>query len=304
MTKDQPRNLAASVRSRLLALAKSRGEDFTFVLTRYGLERLLYRLGSSSYAGDFVLKGAMLFPLWSGSPHRSTKDLDLLGFGSPDVGRLVRVFRDVVAIPVPDGIEFLPETVKAAPIREDGIYDGVRVTVGARLAVAKIHLQVDVGFGDAVSPAPRETSYPTMLDVPAPVLRAYPREAVVAEKLHAMVDLGLANSRMKDFFDLWFLATNFSFEGEALGESVRSTFARRETAIPEETPVALTSEFAGDQQKQIQWAAFVAKSRLADPSPDLAEVVAVLYRFLWPILAALNRGGSPGTQWAIDDGWR
>ena len=304
MTKDQPRNLAASVRSRLLALAKSRGEDFTFVLTRYGLERLLYRLGTSSYADDFVLKGAMLFPLWSGSPHRSTKDLDLLGFGSPDVSRLVRVFRDVVAISVPDGIEFLPETVKAAPIREDAIYDGVRVTVGARLAVAKLHLQVDVGFGDAVSPPPRETSYPTMLDVPVPVLRAYPREAVVAEKLHAMVDLGLANSRMKDFFDLWFLATNFSFEGEALAESVRSTFSSRETAIPEETPVALTSEFAGDRQKQIQWAAFVAKSRLADPSPDLAEVVGVLYRFLWPILAALNRGGSPGTQWAIDDGWR
>jgi len=303
VTKDQPRNLAASVRSRLLALAKSRGEDFTFVLTRYGLERLLYRLGTSSYADDFVLKGAMLFPLWSGSPHRSTKDLDLLGFGSPDVSRLVRVFRDVVAISVPDGIEFLPETVKAAPIREDAIYDGVRVTVGARLAVAKLHLQVDVGFGDAVSPAPRETSYPTMLDVPAPVLRAYPREAVVAEKLHAMVDLGLANSRMKDFFDLWFLATNFPFEGEAIAESVRSTFARRETAIPEETPVALTSEFAGDRKKQIQWAAFVAKSRLADPSPDLAEVVAVLYRFLWPILTALNRGGSPGTQWAMGDGW-
>jgi len=175
-------------------------------------------------------------------------------------------------------------------------------TVGARLAVAKIHLQVDVGFGDAVSPAPRETSYPTMLDVPAPVLRAYPREAVVAEKLHAMVDLGLANSRMKDFFDLWFLATNFPLKGEAPGESIRSTFARRETAIPEETPVALTSEFAGDRQKQIQWTAFVAKSRLAAPSPALAEVVAVLYRFLWPILAALNRGGSPGAQWAIDDG--
>ena len=252
MTKDQPRNLAASVRSRLLTLAKSGGEDFTFVLTRYGLERLLYRLGRSSYAGDFVLKGAMLFRLWSGNPHRSTKDLDLLGFGSPDLNRLVRVFREVVAIPAPDGIEFLPETVKAVPIREDAIYDGIRVTLEARLEAARMHLQVDVGFGDAVVPAPRETSYPTMLDVPAPVLRAYPREAVVAEKLHAMVDLGLANSRMKDFFDLWFLATNFSFDGATLGESIRSSFARRETAIPREPPVALTSEFAGDRQKQIQ----------------------------------------------------
>ena len=230
MTRDQPRNLPASVRSRLLALAKSRGEDFTFVLMRYGLERLLFRLGRSAHAHEFVLKGAMLFPLWSGNPHRSTKDLDLLGFGSPDASRLVRVFREVVAIPVPDGIEFLPETVKAVPIREDAIYDGIRVTLEALLTAARMHLQVDVGFRDAVVPAPLETSYPTMLDVPAPVLRAYPREAVIAEKLHAMVDLGLANSRMKDFFDLWFLASNFSFDGGTLGESVRSTFGRRATA--------------------------------------------------------------------------
>ena len=145
MTRDQPRNLAASVRSRLLALAKSRGEDFNFVLMRYGLERLLYRLGCSPYANDFVLKGAMLFPLWSGSPHRSTMDLDLLGSGSPEVSRLVRVFRELVAIPAPDGIEFMPETVKAGPIREDAVYDGVRVTLEARLAAARIHLQVDVG---------------------------------------------------------------------------------------------------------------------------------------------------------------
>jgi Nucleotidyl transferase AbiEii toxin, Type IV TA system len=246
----------------------------------------------------------MLFPLWSGSPHRSTMDLDLLGFGSPEVSRLVRVFRELVAIPAPDGIEFMPETVKAGPIREDAVYDGVRVTLEARLAAARIHLQVDVGFGDAVSPAPREMAYPTMLDAPAPVLRAYPREAVVAEKLHAMVDLGLANSRMKDFFDLWFLATKFSFDGAALSESVRSTFARRETAIPEAPPIALTPEFAGDSKKQIQWAAFVAKSRLADPSPDLGVVVAVLYKFLSPVLVALGNNGTAGTLWTIDDGWR
>ena len=163
MTRAEPRDLAASVRSRLLALAKTRGEDFTFVLTRYGLERLLYRLGRSLHAKDFVLKGAMLFPLWLGNPHRSTMDLDLLGFGTPEVDRLVRVFREVVAIPVSDGIEFLSDTVKAAPIREDAVYDGVRVIIEARLAAARIHLQVDVGFGDAVSPAPREVAYPTLL---------------------------------------------------------------------------------------------------------------------------------------------
>lgn len=282
MTRTEPRDLAASVRSRLLALAKARDEDFTFVLTRYGLERLLYRLGRSPYAGDFVLKGAMLFPLWSGNPHRSTIDLDLLGFGTPDVDRLVHVFREVLAIPVSDGIEFLPDTVKAAPIREDAVYDGVRVIIEARLTAARIHLQVDVGFGDAVSPPPREIAYPTLLDSPAPVLRAYPREAVVAEKLHAMVDLGLANSRMKDFFDISFLATTFSFDGPALAESVRSTFSRRETAIPESPPIALTADFSGEPKKQVQWAAFVTKSRLAEPSLDLAAVVTVIYRFFGP----------------------
>ena len=304
MTRAEPRDLAASVRSRLLALAKTREEDFTFVLTRYGLERLLFRLGRSPHANDFVLKGAMLFPLWSGNPHRSTMDLDLLGFGTPEVDRLVGVFREVVAIPVSDGVEFLVDTVKAAPIREDAVYDGVRVIIEARLAAARIHLQVDVGFGDAVSPTPREVAYPTLLDSSAPVLRAYPREAVVAEKLHAMVDLGLANSRMKDFFDLWFLATTFSFGGAALAESVRSTFTRRETAIPVAPPLALTSEFSEDSRKRVQWTAFVKKSRLADPSLDLAGVVDVLHKFLWPVLVALGEGGSAGTLWTIGDGWR
>jgi predicted nucleotidyltransferase component of viral defense system len=304
VTKDEPRDLGASVRSRLLALAKARGEDFTFILTRYGLERLLYRLGRSPHAKDFVLKGAMLFPLWSGNPHRSTMDLDLLGFGSPDLDRLVRNFREVVNIPISDGLEFLPATVHAAPIREDAVYDGFRVNLEARLAAARIHLQVDVGFGDAVIPTPREVAYPTLLDSPAPVLRAYPREAVVAEKLHAMVDLGLANSRMKDFFDLWFLATTFSFERAVLAAAIRSTFDCRKTAIPEAPPLALTSEFSNDQKKRVQWAAFVKKSRLAEPSLDLNDVVAVLNRFLWPVLVALNKGEGGDKLWTIGDGWR
>ena len=304
MTRSEPRDLAASVRSRLLALAKARGEDFTFVLTRYGLERLLYRLGRSPHSRDFVLKGAMLFPLWSGNPHRSTMDLDLLGFGTPDLDRLVRVFREVVAIPVSDGLAFVPEKVHASAIREDAVYDGVRVTLEASLAAARIHLQVDVGFGDAVTPAPREVAYPTLLDSPAPVLRAYPRETVVAEKLHAMVDLGMANSRMKDFFDLWFLATTFSFEGAVLAGAVRSTFERRKTAIPETPPLALTAEFSEDPKKRAQWAAFVRRSHLAEPSLDLISVVATLNRFLWPVLVALRDAQDVGAGWTIGEAWR
>jgi len=161
-----------------------------------------------------------------------------------------------------------------------------------------------LGFGDAVSPAPREVAYPTLLDSPAPVLRAYPRETVVAEKLHAMVDLGLANSRMKDFFDLWFLATTFSFEEAVLAEAVRATFERRRTAIPETPPLALTTEFSEDPKKRAQWAAFVKKSRLAEPSLDLSSVVATLNRFLWPVVVAISPGQSLGASWTIGEAWR
>jgi hypothetical protein len=166
-----PRNLGPSVRQRLLNLAKERREDFNFVLLRYGLERLLYRLGTSKHAGTFILKGAMLFPLWSGNPHRSTRDMDLLGSGPPELDRLVSVFREVASIHGDDGIVFLPETVKAEAIREDAIYDGIRLTLEAHLDAARISLQVDVGFGDSVTPAPVETDYPTLLKLPAPHVR-------------------------------------------------------------------------------------------------------------------------------------
>jgi hypothetical protein len=168
VTPTAPKNLAASVRQRLLNLAKARGEDFTFVLQRYALERLLFRLGQSRHARAFVLKGAMLFPLWFGGPHRATKDMDLLGHGPPDLDRLVAVFREIVSTPAEDGLQFHPDTIRALAIREDAIYDGVRVTLLARLEAARLSLQVDVGFGDAVTPAPEEVEYPTLLDLPAP----------------------------------------------------------------------------------------------------------------------------------------
>jgi hypothetical protein len=298
--KTEPKNLAASIRQRLLNLAKARGEEFTFVLLRYGLERLLYRLGRSEHADQFILKGAMLFPLWSGNPHRATKDMDLLGHGPPDLERLTRVFREVVGVPADDGLRFLPETVRAIEIREDAIYDGVRISLEARLDAARLALQVDVGFGDAVTPAAKASDYPTLLPMPSPRLRVYPREAVIGEKLHAMIDLGLSNSRMKDFFDIWFLSKNFDFDGRILAQAVRATFDRRNTTVPSTPPVALTQTFAEDRGKQTQWTAFLARARLASSPVTLAEVVLALQEFLEPVLAASKDPSKPTpTRWQL-----
>lgn len=285
MKSKPPRDRAASVRQRLLNIAKERGEEFNFVLLRYGLERLLFRLGQSRHAGTFVLKGAMLFPLWSGSPHRATKDMDLLGSGAPDIGRFVDIFREVAAVDADDGVRFLPDTVAGAAIREEAIYDGIRITLEGCLGVARIPLQVDVGFGDAVTPAPLETSYPVLLaDMPNPRLRVYARETAIAEKVEAMVTLGLGNSRMKDFFDIWYLARIFEFDQATLRQAIRATFARRQTPLPDETPVALTTAFADDPAKATQWRAFIGKSRAVGTAPGLAEVVEVLVTLLKPVL--------------------
>ncbi len=305
MTPGPPKNLAHSVRDRLLKLTRERGEDFNFVLVRYALERLLYRLSKSAHGGEFVLKGAMLFTVWSKHPHRATKDLDLLGSGAPDLDRIAHVFRDVCSTPVEDdGVVFEPRSVKAGRIKEDAEYEAVRITLEGKLGSAKLAVQVDVGFGDSVVPPPTTIEFPTLLPFPGPVIRAYARETVVAEKLHAMVDLGMTNTRMKDFFDLWFLSREFEFEGPQLVAAIRSTFEQRQTPVPVELPLALTGTFALDATKGVQWSAFLARSRVIDTALSLPEVVRVVASFLAPVLEAItgqsaNAGSwQPGGPWA------
>jgi predicted nucleotidyltransferase component of viral defense system len=228
----EKKNPAASARDRLLVLARERGEDFQLLLTRYGLERLLYRLTHSPHYDRFVLKGAMLFILWSGNPHRPTRDVDFLGSGDSNEAALLKVFRDLCAMPdQEDGVTFDPETVRIAPIRDDTEYGGMRVTLTGRLAGARIPIQADIGFGDAVTPKAVEMEYPTLLGGPAPRLWTYPRETVIAEKYQALVSLGMANSRMKDFYDLWVMARDFDFQGESLATAIGNTFARRRTEL-------------------------------------------------------------------------
>lgn len=288
MTDRRTRDMGASVRQRLLNLSRERGENFQLVLTRYGLERLLYRLTQSPHAGQFVLKGAALFQLWTAQLHRPTRDLDLLGHGDPSPNRLQQLFCDVCAQPVvDDGLTFLAATVQADPIKEDDVYQGIRLRIESRLGNARIPLQVDVGFGDAVTPAPQLVTYPTLLEFPAPLLEAYPRETVVAEKFQAMVVLGMANSRMKDFYDVWTLARQFEFDGPTLCAALRATFDRRQTPLPAAPPLALTPEFSADRNKAIQWAAFLKKGRLVDQPPPLSEIVVLLETFLMPPTQAL-----------------
>jgi predicted nucleotidyltransferase component of viral defense system len=304
MTK-APKDMAASVRQRLLDLSRRSGEDFRWLLTRYAMERLLDRLSRSEHARRFVLKGALLFALWTGEFQRPTRDLDLLGFGDSSAEGLGDVFRSLCSPrPADDGLVFSAETVSVEPIREDQVYGGQRVKLEARLGRARINLQVDVGFGDVITPKAEAVEYPTLLGMESPRLRAYPRETVVAEKLEAMVKLGMANSRMKDFFDLAILARSFAFSGPVLRDAIAATFRRRETAIPAELPIALGDAFAKDGGKLTQWKAFVSRNGLEGKVGDLGQVVAELARFLGPLLIAAAQGERFEWQWEPVGPWR
>lgn len=275
-----PKNVAASVRARLLSRAKEQGMDYNLILTKYALERLLYRLSVSPWGDAFVLKGALLFDLWFDQPHRPTRDMDLLGFGSAEIADVAAVFREVCALRNEDGISFDPATVNAAIIRKEANYAGVRVTLLGMLDGARCAVQVDVGYGDAVTPEPQRLSYPVLLeDMSAPLLRVYPAYTVVAEKYHAMVSLGMINTRLKDYFDLWFLARHFAFDPALLQDAMAATFARRGTPLPQQLPLGLSEAFAQDATKAQQWKAFLRKNKLE--APALEALMDELRPLLW-----------------------
>jgi predicted nucleotidyltransferase component of viral defense system len=297
------RDVAASVRARLLNVARSRGEDNHQVLLRYAAERFLYRLSLSPYRDRFILKGAKLFEIWTGEQHRPTQDIDFLGYGSPEVAVLVPLVQEVCRQPVqePDGLEFLPESVTAVAARQELAYPGASLKLIAQLGASRLPVQVDFGFGDAVTPEVQTVELPSLLGAAAPMLLAYPQETVVAEKLQAMVVLGIGNSRMKDFYDLWYLSRQFGFPGPVLSRAIRATFERRKTPIPASPPLALTVEFAQDPAKRTQWNAFVRRNRLT--GTELPEVVEALGRFLLPPLLAAGRDEVFAHAWT-DGAWQ
>jgi predicted nucleotidyltransferase component of viral defense system len=278
------RNIGASVRARLLNLAKERNQPFDLLLTRYTLERLLYRLSSSKYCERFVLKGAMLMISWMADPYRPTRDLDLLGIGDSDPNTVVAVFREICAVKADDAVTFDISGLTIDRIRDEAEYGGLRIKTTANVDGARVRVAIDIGFGDATEPGLAEMDLPVLLDFPAPHLKAYMRETVIAEKFQAMVYLGRANSRVKDLYDIWVLAKTYEFKGDGLARAIAATFARRKTEIPTKLPDALTTAFAEDPAKIQQWNSFAAD--VAFQPGSLADVVLDLAAFLMPRAAA------------------
>ncbi len=271
---ERPRNIGASVRQRLLNLAHARGQPMDLLLTRYALERLLLRLSLSPHRERFVLKGAMLLATWFDEPHRATRDLDLLGFGDATEEALLSTFREIMGVEVDDGLVFDLQGLKIEAIREDLEYGGSRLRTTAALAGARIPITVDIGFGDAVEPGLEDIDLPVLLEMPSPHLRAYPPETVIAEKVHAMVVLGMANSRMKDYYDVWMLISTVELDDQRIRQAIAATFARRRTALPATVPEGLHDDFAEDPGKLRQWTAFALN--LSGPVPVFSAMVAQL----------------------------
>ena len=284
MTKRTPTNLPVSVHTRLLNGARARKENVDFILQRYAAERFLYRLGKSKHRERFVLKGATLFALWGGSLYRPTRDLDFTGYGNSEPQAVLMCFREICQTEVEDdGLQFDASSVKPEPIRDETDYGGVRFVFQAKLGKVPIRMQVDVGFGNAIEPPAEEVKYPTLLDAPSANIRAYPQEAVVAEKFHAMVVIGERNSRLKDFYDLYVLASQFAFRGERLTRAIAATFKRRSTKIETATPVALTPRYFAHVDRAEQWRAYLLRNALPGAPTDFAAVGELLQSFLGPV---------------------
>jgi predicted nucleotidyltransferase component of viral defense system len=277
------KDLAASVRARLLNIAKAQGADFNQILVRFALERILYRLSQSAHADHFLLKGALLFTLWYDMPHRTTRDADLLGFGASDLESITQTFRDIASVKVDDGIVFDPASVSVEDIRKDAGYAGARVLITGEIAKARCKTQIDIGFGDAVTPGPVHAVYPVLIaDLPAPRLRTYPVYTVISEKLHAIALLGITNSRLKDYLDLRVLLDREALNANTLARAIAATFIRRGMPVPAVLPIGLTDEFATDSSRQAMWHAFLKKNEITiTPLPD---VVAKLRAILEPAL--------------------
>ncbi len=299
------KNIEHSVRQRLLDVSKKRKVDYQFCLTHYALERFLYRLSKSSHAEKFILKGALLLMSWTNEPYRPTRDLDLLGYGDATPDNLENVITEICLSEVePDGLVFDTETLTIEEIREDLDYDGYRVKIPVYLGKVRIPIQIDIAFGDAISPQLEFLEYPSLLDLPPAHVSTYPKETVVAEKLQAAVVLGIRNSRMKDFFDLLWLSRLFPFDSKTLTNAIQATFKRRRTELPATKPLPLTEDFASDPAKQAQWRAFLNKNGISNVPADFKQVISTLGSFLVIPIKNATETEAPEMVWKPGGPWR
>ncbi len=267
------------------------------------MERFIYRLSKTEHASKFILKGALMFSVWGAPASRPTKDIDLLGKTPNDIRAIEKIMKDACKVRVePDGMTFDQESVIGESIAEDADYEGIRVTLKGALGNARVNLQIDIGFGDVVSPRPARISYPTILDFPAPKFSGYSKETSIAEKLQAMIKLGFLNSRMKDFYDIWLMARMFDFGGEDLAKAIKKTFNQRKTEIIVH-PQVFDAGFCSNENKQTQWKAFLGKSKLVNAHEDFCKIVADIEKFLIPVLEAITIGKELKKKWGASDNW-
>ena len=300
---EKKKNIAASVRNKLTDQFKKTGENLQTLFVRYANERFLYRLSQTEHRTKFLVKGATVFAFWFDQPHRPTKDLDLLGYGKNEIPEIESVVREICAVKGDDGLEFLTETIKGSLIREDQEYQGVRITITVMLERARIPVQIDVGFGDAVTPEAEEVELNTILDFPAPRVRIYPKETVIAEKFEAMVSLGLGNGRMKDFWDLNYLIKYAEFDGKLLQTAIRNTFANRQSRLQQELPVALSDDFAANELKLSLWSGFIRRNSIKTET-DFAEVIKHLRGFFTPLIESEAKNAEFDQTWLPREGWQ
>ena len=297
------RDTGASVRQRLLNLSRTQGRPFQELLQYFAMERFLYRLTKSPYAGRFILKGALLLTAWRAPLSRPTMDIDLAGRTNNQLDHVKEIVGALCDIAVgSDGIEFDRASIDVSRIKEDADYEGVRVRFHGTLARARIPMQLDIGFGDLITPGPTEIEYPGLLDFPAPVLQAYPKETVVAEKLEALTTLGVLNSRIKDYYDLALLSRMYPFEGELLAQAVGATFHHRRTAIEAE-PIGLTQTYCDDPSRALQWRAFVRRSRFREEAGDLTSLVDEIRPFVLPVLSTAAAARPFKARWKPGGPW-
>lgn len=296
-------NTADSIKQKLINISRQRGDDPNLIFIRYTIERLLYRIGCSKYKNQFILKGAMLFAIWTGKTHRPTKDLDLLGFGDSSAEKLISIFTQICNVKVQDdGLEFISDSIEIAEIRKDFEYPGQSIKLQAKLGNARINIHIDIGFGDIVVPKPIEINYPTLLNMNAPKIRAYPIETVVSEKCDSIISRGILNSRMKDFYDLMIIAKQFTFDGKILAEAITKTLAIRGTVISGNIPIALTEEFYSSPDKQIQWKAFLKINKLENSNLELSDAIQNIEKFLMPVINSLVKKEAFSKKW-IPQSW-
>ena len=302
--KKEVKNIEASIKARLKNKAQETNRPFAEVMQYYGMERFLYRFSKSKYADKFVLKGALLFAVWQIPDRRTTLDIDFLARFDNEVATIERVMKDVCDTSVdPDGLKFDPQTVKGMKIKEDADYEGVRIKFTGFLDRAEIPMQIDVGFGDIVYPKTKAIDYPVILDFPKPHLNGYPQESVISEKFEAMIKLGLLNSRMKDFYDIWLMMRQFEFKGANIASAIKKTFNNRKTDIPNKKPLFADEIYDEKSDRQTLWSAFLKKGDIQHAPGTLSVTAKEIENFLFEPIMALNENGKFDKTWKSPKGW-